>query len=46
MDDPDGEAEILDVADALHGTVADPDVLVAHTLEAEVGVVGAELAGS
>ena len=45
MDHPDREPEVLGVARALEGAVADADVLVAHPLEPEVGVAGAELLG-
>ncbi len=46
MEDPDGEAEVLGVAGALEDAVADPEVLVAHPLEPEVGVTGPEVGGA
>ena len=46
VDHPDGEAEVLGVAGRLEHAVAGAEVLVAHPLEAEVGVGRAELGGS
>ena len=44
MHDPDREAEVLVIRDALQDAVSDAQVLVAHPLEPEVGVAGAQLA--
>ena len=44
VDDPHREPEVLGVGRSLEHSVAYPEVLVAHALEAEVGVAGSQLA--
>ncbi len=46
MDHAYGEADVLRVAGGLQHPVAGAEILVAHALEAEVGMGGAELGGS
>ena len=45
MDDADREPEVLDVGGGLQDLVTRAQVLVAHALETEVGMGGAQLRG-